>query len=215
MRIIFIGAPGTGKGTQATLTANEYNIPNVSAGDILRHTILKNDTFSKKIKNIIDQGQLVDDEFISSLIKQRLEQKDCHTGFLLDGFPRTLSQANFMKQWKIKIDYVIEFTASLQTIIERIKGRRIHLKSGRIYHIKFKPPKIEGIDDFTGQQLDIRTDDTEDNIKKRILEYQKMTIPLIEYYKKEQITGNVNFLTINADNSTLEINKKLKNALNT
>jgi adenylate kinase len=213
MRIIFIGAPGTGKGTQAQWIMEKYNIPKISTGDILRNTILKNIVLGKKIKKIINDGKLVDDNIVTKLIKKRIKKKDCKNGFLLDGFPRTVAQANAIKKINIKIDYVIEFVLTEQLILERIKGRRIHLKSGRVYHVDFNPPKIKNKDDITGQELAIREDDTEEKVKIRIKEYNNITVPLIKYYQYEAISENVKFYKIDASSTPLEIRNKIKNII--
>ncbi|CAL4043809.1 adenylate kinase [Buchnera aphidicola] len=213
MRIIFIGAPGTGKGTQAQWITNQYNIPKISTGDILRNTVLDNTELSKKIKKFINYGKLVDDNIIIRLIKKRMEEKDCHQGFLLDGFPRTVVQANELKKNKIKIDYVIEFLLQDELILKRIQGRRIHTKSGRIYHITYNPPKIENYDDVTGEKLVTREDDTQEKIKKRIQEYKIFTVPLIQYYKYESILGNVKYYKIDANATALKIKNNIKNIL--
>jgi len=214
MRIIFIGAPGTGKGTQAQWITEKYNIPKISTGDILRNTTLENTELSKKIKKIINSGKLVDDNIVTQLMEKRIEKKDCKKGFILDGFPRTIPQANSIKKTNIKIDVVISFILEEKLILKRILGRRIHIESGRIYHINFNPPNIENQDDITKQPLSIRSDDTEEKIKKRIKEYKMFTVPLIKYYKKEAILGNVKYYQIDANYTTVEIKNNIKNIIN-
>lgn len=213
MRIIFIGAPGTGKGTQAQWIMERYHIPKISTGDILRNTVLENTELGKKIKEIINDGKLVDDNIVTTLIKKRITKKDCNQGFLLDGFPRTVFQANAIKKNNIKIDYVIEFVLTEKIILERIKGRRIHLQSGRVYHVDDNPPKRKNKDDVTGQELSIREDDTEEKVKKRIKEYNSVTIPLIQYYKNEAALGNIQFNKIDASCTLLEIKKNINNII--
>lgn len=213
MRIIFIGAPGTGKGTQAQWIMERYHIPKISTGDILRNTVLENTELGKKIKEIINDGKLVDDNIVTTLIKKRITKKDCNQGFLLDGFPRTVFQANAIKKNNIKIDYIIEFVLTEKIILERIKGRRIHLQSGRVYHVDDNPPKRKNKDDVTGQELSIREDDTEEKVKKRIKEYNSVTIPLIQYYKNEAALGNIQFNKIDASCTLLEIKKNINNII--
>ncbi|WP_343192073.1 adenylate kinase [Buchnera aphidicola] len=210
MRIIFIGPPGTGKGTQSNFITNKYSIPTISVGDILRSNTTQNNEYNKKINDIINEGKLVDDNTIVQLTKKRIHQIDCRKGFVLDGFPRTIPQAHALKNMNIKIDYVIQFELSYKLIIDRIKGRRIHIPSGRIYHKKYNPPKKENIDDITGQKLTVRKDDNEEKINKRIEEYQKYTLPLAEYYKKEEQLGYIKYYIINAQLTPLIIHKQLE-----
>ncbi|CAL4324716.1 adenylate kinase [Buchnera aphidicola] len=213
MRIIFIGAPGTGKGTQAQWITDQYNIPKISTGDLLRNEILKKTELSKKIKKIINCGKLVDDNIVTQLIKKRIKKKDCNPGFLLDGFPRTVNQANAIEKINIKIDFIIEFSLTEKLILERIQGRRIHVESGRVYHIIFNPPIIENKDNITGQPLTIRDDDKEEKIKKRIKEYKKFTVPLIKYYKHTTKLSNIKYYKIDASYTTLEIKKNIENII--
>ncbi|HXK00481.1 MAG TPA: nucleoside monophosphate kinase, partial [Buchnera sp. (in: enterobacteria)] len=189
------------------------NIPKISTGDILRNVISENTVLGKKIKKIINYGKLVDDDIVTTLIKKRIEKKDCDKGFLLDGFPRTVVQADAIKKINIKIDCVIEFALTKKLILERIKGRRIHLQSGRVYHINFNPPKVKNKDDITGQELVIREDDTKEKVLIRIKEYNNITIPLIKYYKHEAILGNIKFYTIDASSTILDIRNKINNIM--
>lgn len=159
MRIILIGAPGTGKGTQAKFITEKYKIPQISTGDMLRESIYSKNKIGKIIKNIIEKGKLVSDKIVCDLIEKRILKKDCINGFILDGFPRTIEQALYLSQKKIKIDYVLDFIMPYESILERISGRRIHVNSGRTYHIKFNPPKTRDQDDITGEALIIRKDD--------------------------------------------------------
>lgn len=213
MRIIFIGAPGTGKGTQAQWITDQYNIPKISTGDILRNETLKKTELSKKIKKIINCGKLVNDNIVTQLIKKRIKKKDCNQGFLLDGFPRTVTQANAIEKINVKIDFIIEFSLTEKLILERIRGRRIHIESGRVYHITFNPPIVENKDNITGQPLIIRDDDKEEKIKKRIKEYNKFTVPLIKYYKHTAKLGNIKYYKIDASYTTLEIKKNIENII--
>ncbi|WP_343182974.1 nucleoside monophosphate kinase [Buchnera aphidicola (Neophyllaphis podocarpi)] len=209
MRIILLGAPGTGKGTQAKLISDIYQIPNISTGIILRKQIKKN----KKIKKIIESGKLVSDEIVISLIKKRISQIDCKTGFILDGFPRTIFQAKAMQKEKIKVDYVLEFKLSINQIIKRITGRRIHLKSGRSYHIQFKKPILEGKDDITGESLEIRKDDNILILKKRLKEYKFNRILLMNFYIEEKNKKRLKYKVIDANEKTETITSKIKDII--
>ncbi|WMY96715.1 MAG: adenylate kinase [Arsenophonus sp.] len=211
MFVILLGAPGSGKGTQAYFIVKKYGIPKISTGDILRNEIKKNKKLGIQIKKLINNGQLVTNEVVISLIKKRIIENDCKKGFLLDGFPRTIAQAEVIKNIGICIQYVLELHVSDDTIIERITGRRIHKLSGRIYHIKFNPPKIKNKDDITGDDLIIRDDDKEDIIRKRLMEYHKFTKPVIDYYRKESINGRTNFIRLNGSSEIIKINKQLIN----
>ncbi len=182
MRFIFLGPPGAGKGTQASFITNKYGIPQISTGDMLRAAIKAGSELGLKAKKIMDAGQLVPDEVIIGLVKTRIEQPDCSGGFLFDGFPRTLAQAEAMKTAGVQIDYVIEIAVPDEDIVERMSGRRVHTASGRTYHVKFNPPKVADKDDLTGEPLVIRQDDQADTVKERLRVYHAQTKPLIEYY---------------------------------
>lgn len=182
MRIILLGCPGAGKGTQAKLLAEKYHIPAISTGDIFRTAIQQQTPLGKKVKTIVDSGQLVPDEIVIDLIKERLLQSDCKQGFLLDGFPRTVGQAEALQQFTT-IDYVIDIEVPEEEIVRRLSGRRIHPGSGRVYHIDSHPPKISNQDDVTGEALVQRPDDREETILKRLQVYQEQTHPLREYYQ--------------------------------
>ncbi|WMY95903.1 MAG: adenylate kinase [Arsenophonus sp.] len=211
MFIILLGAPGSGKGTQADFIVKKYGIPKISTGDILRNEIKKNKKLGIQIKELVNNGKLVTNEIVIALIKKRIVQNDCKNGFLLDGFPRTIAQAAIIKNIGISIKYVLELCVSDDIIIERITGRRIHKSSGRIYHIKFNPPKIKNKDDITGDDLIIRDDDQEDIIRKRLMEYHQFTKPVIDYYRKEAINGHTNFIKLNGSSEIVKINKQLVN----
>ncbi len=184
MRLMLLGGPGAGKGTQALRLTKHFNIPQIATGDMLRAAIAAGSELGLSAKKIMDSGQLVSDDIIIGLVKERLQQADCHRGFLLDGFPRTIPQAEALKTAKIDIDYVIEIAVDDEEIVERISGRRIHPISGRVYHIHSHPPKREGIDDETGEPLILRDDDREEIIRKRLDVYHKQTEPLIDYYQE-------------------------------
>ena len=182
MRLILLGAPGAGKGTQATFICQKYGIPQISTGDMLRAAVKAGTPLGVEAKKIMDAGGLVGDELIVNLVKDRLEQPDCAKGFLFDGFPRTLPQADAMKAAGVKLDYVLEIDVPFDAIIERMSGRRSHPASGRVYHLKFNPPKVDGKDDITGEPLIQRADDLEETVKKRLDVYSAQTRPLVAYY---------------------------------
>jgi adenylate kinase len=184
MRIIFLGSPGVGKGTQAQLITQRYHIPQISTGDMLRNAIQAGTPLGIAAKAIMDQGQLVPDNIIIDLVKERISKPDCREGFLLDGFPRTIAQAEALKQQAAVLDHVIELHADDQEIIRRLSGRRVHTSSGRIYHVLYQPPRQENTDDITGEPLVQRPDDTEDTIRQRLAVYKAQTTPLIEYYQQ-------------------------------
>lgn len=183
MRLMLLGGPGAGKGTQAAKLARFFNIPQISTGDMLRAAIAEGNELGLSAKAIMDSGKLVSDEIIIGLVKDRLSKDDCKAGFLFDGFPRTIPQADALKQAHIKLDHVLEIVVSDEEIIQRISGRRVHQPSNRIYHVIFNPPKQEGLDDVTGEPLVQRDDDSEETIRKRLEVYHTQTEPLIEYYR--------------------------------
>ena len=182
MRLILLGAPGAGKGTQATFICQKYGIPQISTGDMLRAAVKAGTPLGLQAKAVMDAGQLVSDDLIINLVKERLAQPDCAQGFLFDGFPRTIPQAEAMKAAGVKLDYVLEIDVPFDAIIERMSGRRSHPASGRTYHVKFNPPTVEGKDDVTGEDLIQRDDDKEDTVKKRLEVYSAQTRPLVDYY---------------------------------
>jgi adenylate kinase len=182
MRLILLGAPGAGKGTQASFICQHYAIPQISTGDMLRAAVKAGTAMGLAAKKVMDAGGLVGDDIIIGLVKERIAQSDCANGFLFDGFPRTIPQADAMKQAGVKLDYVLEIDVPFEAIIERMGGRRVHVASGRTYHVRFNPPKLEGIDDVSGEALIQRDDDKEDTVKKRLEVYSAQTRPLVEYY---------------------------------
>jgi adenylate kinase len=182
MRIILLGAPGAGKGTQAQFLMGKFGIPQISTGDMLRAAIKAGTELGMAAKRVMDEGKLVSDELIIGLVKERITQADCASGFLLDGFPRTIPQADAMKDADIKVDHVIEFDVHDEVIVERMSGRRVHSGSGRVYHLTYNPPKIEGKDDETGEDLAVRPDDQEQTVRKRLGIYHEQTKPLVDYY---------------------------------
>lgn len=185
MNIILLGAPGAGKGTQAQFLTKAYNIPQISTGDMLRAAIKEGTELGKLAKSFMDEGRLVTDEIIIGLVKERIEKEDCKNGFLLDGFPRTIAQADALKEAGVTIDAVIEIDVPDEEIVSRMSGRRAHLASGRTYHVAYNPPKIEGKDDITGEDLVQRNDDKEEVVLDRLRVYHEQTAPLIDYYSAE------------------------------
>ena len=183
MRLILLGGPGAGKGTQANFIKEKYGIPQISTGDMLRAAVKAGTELGKQAKKIMDEGGLVSDDIILGLVKDRIQEPDCSNGFLFDGFPRTIPQAEAMKQ-EVDIDYVVEIGVDDEEIIKRMSGRRVHLASGRTYHVVFNPPKEEGKDDETGEPLIQRDDDKEDTVRERLSVYHDQTEPLIDYYSK-------------------------------
>ncbi len=182
MRIILLGSPGSGKGTQAQFITEKYSIPQISTGDMLRAAVRAGTSLGSEAKKIMDAGGLVSDEIILGLINDRIALLDCANGFLLDGFPRTIAQAEGLDAMGISIDHVIEINVADEEIVSRIEGRRVHPESGRSYHIKFNPPKVDGIDDISGEALIQRDDDKEETVRKRLAVYHEQTKPLVDYY---------------------------------
>ncbi|MGD1999668.1 MAG: adenylate kinase [Desulfobacterales bacterium] len=189
MRLILLGGPGAGKGTQANYIKEKYQIPQISTGDMLRAAVKAGTELGKKAKAVMDSGGLVPDDVIIGLVKERITQPDCKKGFLFDGFPRTIPQADAMKDAGVAIDAVVDIDVPDQEIIKRMSGRRVHLASGRTYHVTFNPPKVEGKDDATGEPLIQRDDDKEETVRKRLDVYHNQTEPLIGYYKKWETSG--------------------------
>ena len=213
MRIILLGAPGAGKGTQAQFIMEKYGIPQISTGDMLRAAIKAGTELGKQAKSVIDAGQLVSDEIILCLIKERIAQADCEKGFLLDGFPRTIPQADGLKEMDIAVDYVIEFDVADDVIVDRMAGRRAHLPSGRTYHVVYNPPKVEGKDDVTGEDLVVRDDDKEETVRARLGVYHDQTAPLIAYYSKEAAAGNTKYLKFDGTKQVAEVSADIEKAL--
>jgi adenylate kinase len=182
MRLILLGAPGAGKGTQAAFLTQKYGIPQISTGDMLRAAVKAGTPLGLAAKKVMDSGALVSDDIIIGLVKERIAQPDCANGFLFDGFPRTIPQADAMKNAGVKLDCVLEIDVPFDAIVERMSGRRSHPASGRTYHVKFNPPRAEGKDDVTGEPLIQRDDDKEDTVLKRLQVYEAQTRPLVEYY---------------------------------
>jgi adenylate kinase len=189
MRLILLGAPGAGKGTQANFIKEKYNIPQISTGDMLRAAIKAGTELGMAAKKVMDAGGLVSDDIIIGLVKARLQESDCANGYLFDGFPRTIAQADAMKDGGITIDYVLEIDVPDELIVERMSGRRTHMASGRVYHTKFNPPKVDNVDDATGEPLVQRDDDKEETVLKRLQVYHNQTEVLLGYYNKWAQSG--------------------------
>lgn len=215
MRLILLGAPGAGKGTQAKFITEKFRIPQVSTGDILRAAIQQGTDLGKKVKEIVDSGRLVPDEIVIELVKNRVAQADCKNGFLLDGFPRTVAQAEALTK-VTAIDFVIDIDVPDAEILKRLTGRRVHLASGRIYHTIYQPPKVEGKDDVTGEALVQRTDDSEETVRKRLQVYHDQTSPLRNYYqhyKQQNDERAPQYLKIDGTASVDDIKNKIVTVL--
>ena len=216
MRLILLGAPGAGKGTQATFLCQKYGIPQVSTGDMLRAAVKAGTPLGIAAKKVMDAGALVSDDIIIGLVKERIAQPDCANGFLFDGFPRTIAQADAMKNAGVKIDVVLEIDVPDAAIVERMSGRRAHLPSGRTYHVKFNPPKVAGIDDVSGEPLVQRADDSEETVKKRLAVYHAQTRPLVDYYLQWAASGDTaapRYRKIDGSGSVDEITTRALEAL--
>jgi adenylate kinase len=190
MRIILLGPPGAGKGTQAAYITEKFSVPQISTGDILRKAAKAGTPLGLKAKKVIDAGNLVSDDIIIGLVKDRINEPDCANGFLFDGFPRTIPQAQALKDSGVQIDFVVEIEVPDSTIIKRMSGRRVHMSSGRTYHIVFNPPKVEGRDDVTGENLVQRPDDIDSTVMKRLVVYHNQTKPLVEYFNTWEQSGD-------------------------
>ena len=216
MRIILLGGPGAGKGTQANYIKQHYGIPQISTGDMLRAAVKEGTPLGLEAKKVMDAGGLVSDEIILGLVKERIAEPDCANGFLFDGFPRTIAQAEALKNEGIKIDAVVEIDVDDDEIIKRMSGRRVHLTSGRTYHVIYNPPKLEGKDDVTGEDLIQRDDDKEETVRKRLAVYHEQTEPLIAYYKNWSETApdaGPKYAKINGIGSVQEIREQILQAL--
>ena len=213
MNLIILGPPGAGKGTQAAFISSEQNIPHISTGDMLREAIKNGTELGLQAKAIMDAGNLVSDDLIIELVKERISQSDCERGFLFDGFPRTIPQAEALIQNNVEIHGVIELVVADEEIIKRMSGRRIHLASGRTYHVDFNPPKEAGIDDETGEDLVIRKDDEPETVKDRLKVYWTQTKPLIEYYSNSKNFSDLKYLSVDGTLKVDEIKKNIKEFL--
>ena len=216
MRIILLGPPGAGKGTQANFIKEHYGIPQISTGDMLRAAVKAGTPLGIEAKQVMDAGQLVSDGLIINLVKERLTENDCANGYLFDGFPRTIPQADALKDAQVLVDFVLEIDVPSEEIIKRISGRRVHAASGRVYHIEYNPPKVEGKDDVTGEELMQRDDDKEETVRKRLDVYQAQTRPLVDYYGNWSASGDAvapKYRKISGVGSVDEIRARILEAL--
>jgi adenylate kinase len=213
MKLILLGAPGAGKGTQAQFLTIEYGIPQISTGDMLRAAIAAGTEMGKQAKAFMDEGKLVTDEIIIGLVKERIAQDDCENGFLLDGFPRTVPQADALKEAGVAIDAVVEIDVPDSNIVDRMAGRRVHPGSGRTYHLTYNPPKVDGKDDETGEDLIQRDDDKAEVVLDRLKVYHEQTAPLADYYKNEAQAGAVKYVTIDGTQPITEVQSNIKSQL--
>jgi adenylate kinase len=212
MKVVLLGAPGAGKGTQANYIVERFGIPQISTGDMLRTAVKERSPLGLAAKTIMDAGGLVSDDIIVDLVKKRISEKDCAKGFLLDGFPRTIPQADAMKQAGVKLDFVVDIDVPDSEIIQRMSGRRVHLASGRTYHLVFNPPKVVGKDDITGEELVQRPDDAEEIVSKRLVLYRTQTRPLVDYYTAWTKTGDSlapRYINIPGVGSVVDIRNKI------
>jgi len=209
MRIILLGAPGAGKGTQAQFLMKTFGIPQISTGDMLRAAIKAGTELGLKAKEVMDAGKLVSDDIMIGLVKERIAQPDCQNGYLLDGFPRTIPQADAMQDAGIEVDYVLEFDVPDDVIVGRMAGRRVHPGSGRVYHIEHNPPRQEGKDDETGEDLIIRDDDREATVRKRLAIYHEQTEPLVAYYRELSERSNTSYVKIDGTKSVDAVSQEL------
>tara|TARA_A100001011_G_scaffold190765_1_gene199434 strand:- start:347 stop:997 length:651 start_codon:yes stop_codon:yes gene_type:complete len=213
VRIILLGAPGVGKGTQAKFICNRFAIPQISTGDMLRESVRDGSSLGRKVKKVMDQGALVTDDIIIDLVKDRIKKNDCEKGYLFDGFPRTIPQAEALAQQNIQIDSVIEIKVEDDQIIGRLAGRRVHQTSGRIYHITNNPPKRKNLDDVTGEPLIQRDDDKEDTIKQRLEVYRNQTEPLVNFYQKMHKGGVISYRSIDGNKMYEKLSAEILNYL--
>ncbi len=212
MKVILLGPPGAGKGTQANLIKEKFNIPQISTGDMLRAAVSAGTPLGLEAKKVMDAGGLVSDELILGLVKERVNGDDCENGYLLDGFPRTIAQADGMVSLDIDVDYVVEIKVEDSAIVSRMSGRRAHLASGRTYHVEFNPPKVEGKDDVTGEDIVQRDDDKAETVKKRLDVYHEQTSPLVKYYTElaNQDGSKTKYVSVNGMN---DVNKVMDDIL--
>lgn len=213
MRVILLGSPGSGKGTQAQFIVERFGIPQISTGDMLRAAVREGTPLGIEAKKIMDAGQLVSDSIILGLIKERIAKPDCENGFLLDGFPRTIAQADGLADMGVALDNVIEIAVDDEEIVNRLSGRRVHPGSGRTYHVVFNPPRVEGIDDETGEPLQQREDDKEETVRKRLNVYHEQTKPLVDYYQAKARSNGLIYTTIPGVGSVTDIREHVLAAL--
>jgi len=215
MRVILLGAPGAGKGTQAKYISEKYGIPQISTGDMLRAAVKAKTELGLQVEQVMASGGLVTDDIIIALVKERIQEQDCTTGFLFDGFPRTIPQAQAMLDGNVGIDVVLEIDVPDDEIVKRLSGRRVHLDSGRVYHVEYNPPKLQGKDDETGEDLIQRDDDKEETVRNRLAVYHEQTEPLVNFYTELSFAGNnVNVIKVNGVASVEKIKSEIIASLN-
>jgi len=216
MRIILLGPPGAGKGTQAQFLLDQFNIPQISTGEMLRAAVKAETPLGLQAKAIMESGGLVPDDVMIGLVRDRVSQADCKNGFLLDGFPRTIAQADALKTQHIDLDFVVEIKVPDEVIVERMSGRRIHIASGRTYHIKYSPPQTPGVDDITGEPLVLRDDDSEATVRQRLSVYHEQTAPLVDYYKNFKPADGVvhpTYFMVDGTQKIFDVQNKIVKAL--
>ena len=213
MKLILLGAPGVGKGTQAQFITETYQIPQISTGDMLREAVKAETPLGLKVKAVMDRGDLVTDDIIIALVKDRISQPDCENGFLFDGFPRTIPQADALVDQGIDLDAIVEIAVPFDEIIKRMSGRRVHPGSGRTYHVEYNPPVNEGVDDETGEPLIQREDDHEDTVRDRLKVYEEQTSPLVAYYQAKASSSQLQYFSIEGQGTVVEIKEKVLEAL--
>jgi adenylate kinase len=215
MNIILLGPPGAGKGTQAAHICEKFNIPQISTGDMLRAAVKAGTPLSIEAKKVMDHGGLVSDDIIIGLVKERIQQSDCENGYLLDGFPRTIGQADALKEQGIAIDHVIEIQVPDEDIVARMSGRRVHLASGRTYHVTFNPPRVDGKDDQTGEPLIQRVDDLDEIVRDRLGVYHEQTQPLVDYYSDDALESptGIKFSVVSGVGALYEVKQRISEAL--
>ena len=213
MKLILLGAPGVGKGTQAQFITEAYQIPQISTGDMLREAVKAETPMGLKVKAVMDRGDLVTDDIIIALVKDRISQPDCENGFLFDGFPRTIPQADALVDQGIDLDAIVEIAVPFDEIIKRMSGRRVHPGSGRTYHVEYNPPVKEGVDDETGEPLIQREDDHEDTVRDRLKVYEEQTSPLVAYYQAKAASSQLQYFSVEGQGTVVEIKEKVLGAL--
>ena len=213
MKLILLGAPGVGKGTQAQFITEAYQIPQISTGDMLREAVKAETPMGLKVKAVMDRGDLVTDDIIIALVKDRISQPDCENGFLFDGFPRTIPQADALVDQGIDLDAIVEIAVPFDEIIKRMSGRRVHPGSGRTYHVEYNPPVKEGVDDETGEPLIQREDDHEDTVRDRLKVYEEQTSPLVAYYQAKAASSQLQYFSVEGQGTVVEIREKVLDAL--
>ncbi len=213
MKLILLGAPGVGKGTQAQFITEAYQIPQISTGDMLREAVKAETPMGLKVKAVMDRGDLVTDDIIIALVKDRISQPDCENGFLFDGFPRTIPQADALVDQGIDLDAIVEIAVPFDEIIKRMSGRRVHPGSGRTYHVEYNPPVKEGVDDETGEPLIQREDDHEDTVRDRLKVYEEQTSPLVAYYQAKAASSQLQYFSVEGQGTVVEIKEKVLDAL--